>query len=71
MKDLEDVSILCPETDKLNLYGDNRLYNYTGITVDFEYCFESKAKEECYSEEQIEELIDKGVVEFQFQMEYK
>ena len=68
---MNNVSILCLDTDKLNLYGDTGLYNYTGITVDFEYCFESKSKEECLSEEEIEEFIDKGVLKFTFQMEYK
>ena len=47
------------------------MYNYTGITIDWEYCFESRPKEECASDEEIEKIIDSGILEFAFEIEYK
>ena len=47
------------------------MYNYTGITIDWEYCFETRPKEECYSEEEVEKFIDSGEVAFGFVIEYK
>ena len=64
--DFSVISMLCPDTEKLMLYGDRRFHNYTGITVDFEFCFETKSKEDCFSDEIVAELIDSGRLSFIF-----
>lgn len=65
------MSILCPDHDQLSLYGDITLSNYTSVTVDFEYCFESNLREDCYEDEEVIESISNGKVYFIVQLEYQ
>ena len=53
------------------MYGDRTQHNYTAITVDFEYCFETSSKEDCLTDEEVERFIDSGQISFLLQMEYK
>ena len=69
-QDLSYLKVLCPDQDKLSLYGDLTLRNYTSVSIDFEFCFQSKSREDCYEEDKVFQLIDAGEVSFVVQLEY-
>ena len=63
--------ILCPDVKILKLQGDDSLSNYQAISVDLEYFFDSKSKEERETDEKVIELIEARLLEFVAEVYYK
>lgn len=69
--DLSKISILCPDTEKLILLGDETLSKFQAIQIDFEYCFESRPAEECETADFITSQTDAGLIQWLVELEYK
>ena len=70
---MSNLSLLCPEEDKLFVAGDWKTSKYSMIQLDFEYCFESSstAAEDCLPDTEIVKAISQSSMMFIAQIQYK